>query len=203
MAFPYKNALCLSCNSRTFNKLSNCYAEEDRNAFNNFSVDSSKNDLSYFDFFQKGEYFDISSLNGAVGDQNLYLLHSNVRSIQKNVDELTNLLTQLKAIPDVLAIMETKPKPDQLHTNINLEGNTFIHTDSEIHSGGMGFYIKKSLNYKILKDININMAIVQDMWIEVQTVTDPVVVGVCYRHPTFLMEDYEQFSNKYLKYFMN
>ena len=29
------------------------------------------------------------------------------------------------------------------------------------------------------------MAIVEDMWIEVQTATDPVVVGVCYRHPTF------------------
>ena len=45
------------------------------------------------------------------------------------------------------------------------------------------------------------MAIVEDMWIEVQTATDPVVVGVCYRHPTSLVEDYEQFSNKLFKIF--
>ena len=39
------------------------------------------------------------------------------------------------------------------------------------------------------------------MWIEVQTTTDPVVVGVCYRHPTSLVKDYEQFSNKLFEIF--
>ena len=124
-----------------------------------------------------------------MGDQNLYFMHFNERSIQKNVDELANLLSQLKALPDVLAITETKLKPDQVHTNINLEGYTFIHSDSEKLSGGVGFCIKKSLNYKILKDININIAMVEDMWIEVQTATDSVVVGVRYRHPTSSVED--------------
>ena len=95
-----------------------------------------------------------------MGDQKFYF--------QKNVDELANLLIQQKAVPDVLAITEIKLKPDELHTNINLEGYTFIHNDSEKHSGGVGFYIKKYFNYKILRDININIAIVEDMWIEVQ-----------------------------------
>ena len=45
------------------------------------------------------------------------------------------------------------------------------------------------------------MAIVEDMWIQVQTATDPVMVGVCCRHPTSLVEDYEQFSNKLLEIF--
>ena len=119
VAFPHKNALCLPCKSRTFqlNKNSNCNAE-DQNACNNFFIGSSENDLSYFNFFHKSEYFDISSLNGAVGDQNLYLMHFNVRSIQKNVDEPANLLTQLKALPDFLAITKTKLKPDQGHINV-------------------------------------------------------------------------------------
>ena len=141
VAFPHKNALCLPCKSRTFrsNKDSNSNAEEDRNAFNNFFIDSSENDLSYFDFFHKSEYFDISSLNSVVGTQNLYLMHFNLRSIQKNVDELANLLTQPKVLPDVLATTETKLKPDQIHANINLESYKFIHSDSEKHSGGVGF----------------------------------------------------------------
>ena len=87
------------------------------------AVVKSENDLSYF---HTRKYFDISSLNGAVGDQSLYLMHFNVRSIQKNVDLLANLLTQLKALPNVLAITETKLKPDQAHNNINLEGYTFF-----------------------------------------------------------------------------
>ena len=150
VAFPHKNALSLPCKSRTFlsNKDNNCNAKEDRNAFNNFFIDSSENDLSYFDFFHKNEYFDIGSLNGAVGDQNFSLMHFNVRSIHKTLDELANLLTQLKALPDViLAITETKPKPDQVHTNINLEGYTFIQSDSEKLSEGVGFYIKNFFNY--------------------------------------------------------
>ena len=83
MVSPHKNALCLPCKSRTFqsNKDSNCNAKGDRNAFNNFFIDSSENDLSYFDFFHKSKYFNISSLNRAVGDQNLHLMHFNVRSI--------------------------------------------------------------------------------------------------------------------------
>ena len=40
------------------------------------------------------------------------------------------------------------------------------------------------------------------MWIEVQTATDPVVVGVCYnKHLTSLVKDYEQFSYKLFKIF--
>ena len=45
------------------------------------------------------------------------------------------------------------------------------------------------------------MAIVEDIWNEVQTATDPIAVGICIRHPTFLVEDYEQFSNKLFKIF--
>ena len=45
------------------------------------------------------------------------------------------------------------------------------------------------------------MAIVEDMWIKVQTATDPVEVGVCYRHPTSLVKDFEQFSNKLFEIF--
>ena len=45
------------------------------------------------------------------------------------------------------------------------------------------------------------MAIVEDMWIEVQTATDPVVVSNCYRHPTSLVEDYEQFFNRLFEIF--
>ena len=46
------------------------------------------------------------------------------------------------------------------------------------------------------------MAFVKNMWIEVQTATDSIVVGVCYRHPTSLVDGYEQFSNKLFEIFL-
>ena len=45
------------------------------------------------------------------------------------------------------------------------------------------------------------MATVANARIEHQTNSDPAVVDVCYRHPTFLVEDYEQFSNKLFEIF--
>ena len=76
--------------------------------------------------------------------KNLCLMHFNVRSIQKNMDELANLLTQLKTLSDVRAITETKPKRDQLYTNINSEDYTFIHNDTEKNSGWWVFTKKIS-----------------------------------------------------------
>ena len=78
-------------------------------------------------------------------------MHFNVRSIQKNADELANLLKQLKALPDVSAIMKTTLKPDQVHSNINLEGYTFIDCDSEKYSGGWVFTLKNLLITKKYK----------------------------------------------------
>jgi len=46
-----------------------------------------------------------------VDKQNLFLLHFNVRSIQKNVDNLATFFTELTALPDAIAISETKLKP--------------------------------------------------------------------------------------------
>ena len=50
------------------------------------------------------------------------------------------------------------------------------------------------MHYKIIKSININLQFAEDMWIELGTKSGPIVVGVTYRHPTTLAEDYENFS---------
>ena len=39
------------------------------------------------------------------------------------------------------------------------------------------------------------MAIFEDMWIEVQTATDPMVVRVCYRHPISSEKSYTVDTN--------
>ena len=47
------------------------------------------------------------------------------------------------------------------------------------------------------------MAIVEYMWIELQTDTDATVVGACYRNSITLVDDYEQFSNSEKFYKLN
>ena len=81
-------------------------------------------------------------------DKNLFLLQFNVKKNSENVDELADLLTQLKALPNVVVITETKLQPYQLYTNQSLESYIFIHSDSEKNSGEVDFYIKNSFKYQ-------------------------------------------------------
>ena len=58
--------------------------------------------------------------------------------------------------PDVLVISETKLKLNHLPINIDIQGYDLIHSDSAKNSGGVGFYIKETLDCNIFNDVNID-----------------------------------------------
>ena len=97
-------------------------------------------------------------------------------------------------MPDIIAISETKITYGQILVNVDINGYEFIHCDSTTKAGGVGIYIKKTLPYKQKSDINIKLSFVENIWIEVKAATGPIVVGVIYRHPTMLVNDYECFT---------
>ena len=102
------------------------------------------NNAPYSDFFDKSAYFDINSLNRTVSKQDLLIMHINVRSIQKNFDQLSMILTELQKLPDIIALSETKLSPNQIPTNIDLEGYEFVRCDSSSKSGCWVLYQKNS-----------------------------------------------------------
>ena len=69
--------------------------------------------------------------------------HMNVRSLSKNLYKLKNFLLAIEHCPDVIAITETKLKNSKsvVSYNLQLEGCDFIHTDTNMKAGGVGFYI--------------------------------------------------------------
>ena len=82
-----------------------------------------------------------------------------------------------------------------------MQGNIFIRKDSLKNSEVVGFYEKENLYCTILTSFEINLDYVEDLWIEIKTTYDLVVVGTVYRHPTNITETYERFSEKLLKIF--
>ena len=62
----------------------------------------------YTDFSDKSAYFDINSLNRTLSKQNFLIMHFNVKSIQKNFDQLSMILTELQKLPDIVPLTETK-----------------------------------------------------------------------------------------------
>ena len=128
-------------------------------------------------------------------------MHFNVSSIQKNFDQLSMILTELQKLPDIIALTETKLSPNQIPINIELEGYEFVHCDSSFKSESVGFYIKKAITYKLKHNINLNLANVKDLWIEVLTKTGPTAIEVIYRHSSYLINDYELFSSSFCDIF--
>ena len=77
----------------------------------------------------------------------LSFLHMNIRSLSCHFDELLSLLTNLKIGFDVVAVSETWDSFERPITmNVTLPGYTFLSSKSQSQNGGVGLYIKSSLD---------------------------------------------------------
>ena len=91
-------------------------------------------------------------------DSELFLIHVNIRSIQKNIDNLTNFLSELKQKPDFILLTETKlMKKRDIIVDISIPGYIFVHEDTTTSAGGVAMYIKVNINYSM--DSNIKFEI--------------------------------------------
>ena len=108
--------------------------------------------------------------------------------------KLITLLANFSETLDIIAISETKITYGQPIVNVDITEYDFIYCDSITKAGGVGFYVKQTLPYQQKTEINIELSFVENMWIEVKTITGPIVIGVIYRHPTTLVNDYECFT---------
>ena len=154
------------------------------------------NNAPHSDFFDKSAYFNINSLNRTVSKQDLLIMHFNVRSIQKNFDQVLMFLTELQKLPDIIALTEIKLSPNQIPTNIDLEGiaSLYVAIARPNQEVVVFFFIKKAVTCKLKRNINLDLANVEDLWIVVLTKTGPAAIGVIYRHSSYLINDYELFS---------
>ena len=92
----------------------NTIETENPNVSNNLpDVDA---ELDYNDLYSMPSdyYDDHNSINNLLCSKNksnhLFMIHFNVRSLQKNIDKLSHYLTDLNRKPDVVAVSETKQR---------------------------------------------------------------------------------------------
>ena len=116
-------------------------------------------------------------------DDNSCLLHLNIRSLQKNYDDMCEFLSNFNVKPHIISSSETKIKGKPL-TNLSLPGYSFLHDNSQTNAGGVGVYIHESLRYDEL-DCTINFAGCEDIWIKFTCpITNNIfIIGTIYCHP--------------------
>ena len=161
---PFENkklvSSCLLCDSRIINASQDKHFDLMRSE--NFTLGTCDDNSNYCDFFDNCMYHDITtSLNNVVNlkTDELFILHLNVCSLQKNIDKLITFLATFSEAPNIIAISETKLTFGQPLVNVDITGYDFIHRASKQNfskAGGVGFYIKQNLSYKQKPDINLN-----------------------------------------------
>ena len=77
----------------------------------------------------------------------MFLLHLDIRSLQKKFDNFYNFLTSLPTAPYVISLTETKIKDKPL-CNLSIPGYTFLHVNSLTNAGDVGVYINNNLHFK-------------------------------------------------------
>ena len=95
-----------------------------------------------------------------------FILHVNIRSLQKHIDHLQELLSNLNFLPDIIAITETRIK-DEPVLNMNISDYKFSFVKSFNNAGGIGVYIHNSLNCTVSDKFHIALPLSENMWLNV------------------------------------
>ena len=83
------------------------------------------------------------------------MIHLNIASLQRHIDELRTFLTILEHPFQVICISETRLHDDKPLTNIQIDGYDFVHTKTTTQCGGVGIYVKNGIEYEILDQLSI------------------------------------------------
>ena len=108
----------------------------------------------------------------------------NISSLSFHIEELTTLISEHNLTFDIFGVSETKLNQAPLYSTI-IPGYNFEFTATECSNGGTAIYIKKGLNYKLRKDLEIyksKQAV--SIFIAVNLKNEKVVIGCIYRHPS-------------------
>ena len=135
--------------------------------------------------FDTCDYFDINSFNDSFPSRIniLFVIHLNIRILQKNIDRLSDYIYTLDKQPDIIALSETKLEPDTMNSNIDLDGCASILSDSAAYSGGIGMYIQRILNLCDKRNLYYDLPLIEETWINLETIFGPIAIAVFYRHP--------------------
>ena len=108
----------------------------------------------------------------------LSLLHCNIRSLYKNMDNLEEIVTPCSKSPDVIALSETRIKETSIIAT--LPGYNFINENSQTQAGSVGAYIKNNLKYLQRSDLQFKMHGCENIWLEILGKRQKIIIGIVY-----------------------
>ena len=131
-------------------------------------------------------YFEIPELSGIDDDEDdLFILHTNIRSLSLHHDELIYLSKIHKRGFDIIGVSETWDSiKDPIITNVKICGYNYFNSLSHTQNGGVGLYIRQSFITHPRIDLNHTSEDFEVVWVEIENDRYKNSLICCtYRHP--------------------
>ncbi|XP_066922407.1 uncharacterized protein [Clytia hemisphaerica] len=113
-----------------------------------------EDDLINFEYYNVDSFL---SLTKRIEDDYISVLHTNIRSLNKNFDKLEALLTILKYDFDIIGVSETWDNDNKLFVKPTISGyHPFEARSGNSQNAGVGLFIKETLNYKERNDLTFS-----------------------------------------------
>jgi exonuclease III len=129
------------------------------------------------------QHCSITELASTLDDSNysFSLLHVNIRSIQKNIDKLVQLVYDLGTSPDIIGLSETWVTQSSFFKPC-LPSYRYVFQPSTKRAGGVSFFIKDDIDFIIRDDLHFKSLLCENLWIETTTKQGKkLIFGVVYR----------------------
>ena len=132
------------------------------------------------------QYSEVYSVSNTISGNTPTLtgIHLNCRSLWKNYESISHLLSQCKF--DVVALTETWLQSNTPLQMLSIPNYNLINTDRpDKRGGGVGFYVADHVKYVVRQDLMKTSVHFESMFIEITSSKKNIIIGVIYRplHP--------------------
>jgi hypothetical protein len=127
-----------------------------------------------------------NNLTKHINENKLNLIHFNSRSLNKNIDNITDYLKTLNHKFPIIAFSETWLNDNNSSPSLNnIDGYSIAHCHRNFkRGGGVALYISNDLNFKIRHDLNLKDSDeYESVFVEIESHPKNTIVGVIYRPP--------------------
>ena len=138
----------------------------------------------------------------SLGEHDFSMIHLNIRSVVKNLNDFIIFLQMLRFNFTFLGVTETWLKDSNVDsyniTDYNVEHNYRLHKGG----GGVSLFVKSDIDYYVKTDLTLSNDFLETLFIEIPKCSyslKNIIIGVIYRPPTSDISVFNEYTDNILK----
>ena len=130
------------------------------------------------------QYIDINTISNKISNC-ISIYFFNIRSINRNFEELYEFVAKLAKKPHIICLSETWLNNKRVLTD-TLPNYKFLPGETTSNSGGVALFVHNQIQYKTINMYNLNVDQCEDIWVELKLPSNKILIlGTIYRLPNY------------------